>query len=165
MSKKWFLILLCTFLTFGFCEKSFAKNTSISLEKLKEISVNQELVVAYNNGKVITHKGGGIRPVLDHLEKHNFKNAYVYDKITGKASALLLAYGGCKKLYTPILSEQAIPILKKYNIEYTYDKTIPYIKTKRTPSGRCIMETAIKDTDDCKEAYKILTNKWKSLYN
>ncbi|MDR2427133.1 MAG: DUF1893 domain-containing protein [Endomicrobium sp.] len=136
-----------------------AKKTDVSLNDIKELSKNHALVVAYNDGSIKTYDDNGIKPLFKHLENSDFKRTYVFDKVTGKASSLILAYGGAENLYTGVLSKEAIPILEKYNIKYSADNIVDYI-VNITKDDRCPMEKSVADTDDPEEAYKILKERF-----
>ncbi|MCL2390449.1 MAG: DUF1893 domain-containing protein [Endomicrobia bacterium] len=161
MKKQSFLIFSVVLLFFAAIISgcAAANKKSISLNELKELSQNHALVVAYNGGVVKTYDDNGIKPLFKHLENGNFKNAYVFDKVTGKASSLILVYGGAAELYTGILSKEAIPVLEKYNVKYSADKIVDYI-TNKSGDDKCPMEKTVSDIDDPEEAYKILKEKF-----
>jgi hypothetical protein len=139
---------------------TFADDTpDISLDKMKQLAKGHELLVAFKDGSIKTYGGGGVKPIFNRLQEGDFKDTYVFDKVTGKASALLLAYGKASKLYTGILSKEALPVLEKYKIEYNADKIVDYIINK-TGDDKCPMEKSITNTDDPKEAYTILKEKF-----
>ena len=173
MDRRGFLKLAGIALGLGVTEKTFAfggafgnmlntKETIVDLDKLREFSKKYDFVVFYKNGTTKTYNGRGIKPLMDHLEHNNFKKAHVYDKVTGRASALLLAYGKAGKLYTGRLSKQAIPVLEKYNIDYEADELVDYIENP-TRTGRCIMENTSANIDNPKVAYSVLKAKLKEL--
>jgi hypothetical protein len=137
-----------------------SKNVSPLPSQGTQLIKNHALVVIFDNGKILTYDDKGIKPLFKHLDIYgNFKNAYIFDKVTGKASALVLAYGGAKKLYTGILSEEAIPVLNKYKIKYSADVTVPYIINVKK-DGKCPMELTVANINTPEEAYKILKEKF-----
>jgi hypothetical protein len=139
------------------CASSGKKN--ISLDDMKKLSQNHALVVAYDDGTVKTYDDNGIKPLFQHLETGSFKNSYVFDKVTGRASSLILAYGGAAYLYTGVLSAEAVPVLEKYNIKYSADKVVDYI-INRAGDGKCPMEQSVAAIEDPEEAYKVLKEKF-----
>ena len=161
MKKQRFLVFSAVLLFFVAIVSGCAavNKKSISLNELKELSKNHALVVGYNNGIVKTYDDNGIKPLFKHLEAGNFKNAYVFDKVTGKASSLILAYGGAARLYTGILSKEAVPVLEKYDISYSADKIVDYI-INNSGDDKCPMEKSVTDIDDPEEAYKVLKEKF-----
>ncbi len=132
-----------------------APQTAVPAEvqkRVQELSLQHALVVALPDGQIRTYDGRGLQPLFDALSDNGVKDAYVYDKVTGRASSLLLAYGGAKELHTGLLSQEAIPILEKYGIQYTAKKTVPYI-LNRSKTGSCPMETVARHLDDAQSAY------------
>lgn len=128
--------------------------------EMKELLKAHALVVAYQDGSFKTYDQNGIKPLFLHLEENgDFKNAHVYDKVTGKASAMVLAYGSAEKLHTGILSKEAIPVLEKYNIEYSADETVDYI-LNRDESDKCPMEKTVEKIDDPAEAFNALKERF-----
>ncbi len=160
MNKQIFLYLSASFLVIALAAFGCsAKKSQISLNDIKELSKNHALVVAYDDGRVETYDDNGIKPLFKHLESGSFKDAYVFDKVTGKASALILAYGGAANLYTGVLSKEAVPVLDKYNINYSADNIADYI-VNRAGDDKCPMEKTVADVNDPVEAYKVLKEKF-----
>ena len=166
MDRRSFLKAVGAIFVLGACNSanafSFKRENSITLERLKEEAVGYDHVVADSDGEIKKYKGKGLKPIFEHLKKDNFKNCFVYDKLTGKASALLLAYGKAKKLYTRTLSREALPILEKYNIEYEVEILTDYI-INWSKTDKCPMEKAVENTDNPQSAYKILKSKFQDL--
>lgn len=129
--------------------------SALSQQELLQLSKGHDLVAVFPDGHIETYNGRGLGPLITHLQKGDLKQAQMYDKVTGRASALLLAYGGAKSLHTGMLSQEAIPILEKYHIAYTYDKQVPYI-LNRSKTGSCPMETLARTLDNAQAAYPIL---------
>lgn len=136
------------------------KKSGITLDDIKNLAKNHALVVAYDDGTVRTYDDSGIKPLFRHIAGYgDFKGSYVFDKVTGKASALVLAYGGASRLYTGVLSKEAVPVLEKYNIEYTADKIVDNI-INASGDDTCPMEKSVVNTDNPEEAYKLLKEKF-----
>ncbi|WP_424244223.1 hypothetical protein Dip510_001423 [Elusimicrobium posterum] len=136
------------------------KKKEISLQDMKALSKSHALVVAYNDGTVRTYDDKGIKPLFRHIAGFgDFKGAYVFDKVTGKASALVLAYGGAEKLYTGVLSKEAIPVLEKYNIAYDADQIVDFIHNM-TGDDACPMEKSVNKLEEPEEAYKVLKERF-----
>ena len=130
--------------------------------RVAELAPHHALVIAGADGTIRTYDGRGLRPLFNALEENGVKDAYVYDKVTGRASSLLLAYGGAKELHTGMLSQEAIPILEKYHIKYTADKTVPYI-LNRSKTGSCPMENVARSLDDAQTAYPQIKQGFENL--
>lgn len=161
MKKKISLIALAAVFIVGMVALGCAPAKSkVSLPAMKALLQNHALVVAYDNGAVLTYDENGIKPLFNHLDRHgNFKDCYIFDKVTGKASALVLAYGGAASLHTGVLSKEAIPVLEQYNIEYTADLVVDFIVNQKK-DDKCPMEKTVASIDNPEEAYKILREKF-----
>jgi len=150
------LLLLCS-LSIVFAHRTAESAKNVAQRRGKELFQNHALVVAHYSGwGFATYDDNGLIPIFKHLENDNFENSFVFDKVTGKASALLLAYGKAENLHTGLLSREAIPVLEKHNIKYTADKTVDYIINRRG-DDRCPMEKTVAGIDDPQEAYETLT--------
>jgi len=55
------------------------------------------------------------------------RGATVFDKVVGRAAALLLIYGGVKKVLTPIISRGALTVLKRGGATIEYQKIVKNI--------------------------------------
>ncbi|MCL2484588.1 MAG: DUF1893 domain-containing protein [Endomicrobia bacterium] len=163
MKKQSFLKILALFIVAmfaGFGCSGGKSESKISLADIKDLAKGHALVVAYNDGRALTYDDNGIKPLFKHIDAYgSFKDSYVFDKVTGKASALILAYGGAARLYTGVLSKEAIPVLEKYNIEYSADAIVDYI-INRSGDDKCPIEKSVAGIDDPEEAYKVLKEKF-----
>jgi iron complex outermembrane receptor protein len=97
--------------------------------------------VIEKDGKVKTFSQRGIVDLYNILNTNPdfLKGAYVADKVVGKASAALMIAGGVKKIYTDIISRQALNLLECRDIEVEYEKEIPVI-INRNQTDWCPME-------------------------
>jgi len=162
MKKQIFLTVSAMLLVFAVSFLGCAaktKSNDVFFNDMKELLKNRALVVAYDDGAVKTYDEKGIQPLFKHLESGNFKDAYVFDKVTGKASALILVYGEAARLHTGILSKEAVPVLEKYNVKYSADTVVEYI-INRAGDDKCPMEKTVSDIDDPEEAYRVLKEKF-----
>ena len=162
--KDTFLLLACALLAVG-CASAPQSGTAASSDvqkRVAELAPQHALVIAGLDGAIRTYDGRGLQPLFEALSEGGVKDAYVYDKVTGRASSLLLAYGGAKELHTGMLSQEAIAILEKYNIKYTASKTVPYI-LNRTKTGSCPMETVARSLDDAQTAYPLIKEGFENL--
>lgn len=102
----------------------------------------------------------GIRPLMELLavEKEPFRGGVIADKVFGRAAAFLAVYGKAEAVYANIISETAYSLLKEAGIPCEYVKIVPYI-INRAKTGKCPMEEAVWNIDDCEEAYLILKQK------
>ena len=67
-----------------------------------------------------------------------------------------------KKLYCHVISEKALDILNKYNIEVEYDLLVKNI-INRNKDGICPFELEVLNIDNPNEAYVKIINKLKDF--
>jgi hypothetical protein len=127
--------------------------------------LNDDVVcVVANDQTILTSNLKGIRPWLKWLREcpETLEEAMVVDKVVGKAAAMLMVVAKIKKLYTPIISDQALAYLKTQAIEFEYDQTVPFI-TNMANDGLCPMEETVLNTSDADEGYRLLLHKVQQL--
>ncbi|MDP4176658.1 MAG: DUF1893 domain-containing protein, partial [Bacteroidota bacterium] len=101
----------------------------------------------------------GVSPMVEFINSGLDLNGFsAADKIVGKALAMLFAMSKVKEVYAVIMSERAIEIFEKYNIQYSY-KTLVKAIINREGTGPCPMEATVKDIDDLSEAFSAIKNK------
>lgn len=119
-------------------------------------------VVIKENTIVKTECDRGIGPILRLYESGVLKNAFVVDKIIGKAAAMVLTRAGVKGCYGMTMSAAALQWLKKHNIAAEYETCVEAI-INRTGDGICPMEQTVKETEDAEEAIVLLKKKLEEL--
>lgn len=99
----------------------------------------------------------GLRPLMNwlHQSPEIFEGSYVIDKVVGKASAMLLTYGGARKIHGKLMSRPADEFLTAHGIEHTYDVLTDYI-LNQDQSDMCPMEKRVKDLKEPEEAFAAL---------
>ena len=100
---------------------------------------------------LLTSEKRGIVPLLEHWEAGRLQDAFVADKIIGKAAAMLLVLGGAKGAYGEVMSEKARELLLAAGIEADYGQLTPYIINRRG-DGLCPMEQAVSELSDPRDA-------------
>lgn len=148
---KKFLFLVCLTLLSSCRSAVVRPDNSVFRESLKE-----HALAVYKDGRTTFYNAGGIQPLLLHLKNGTFKGAFVADRIIGKASALLLVYGGAEEVYTPLISKPAVEVFKAHNVKYSADKQIDNVLNRRK-DGLCPMEQKVKDVSDPARAYEIFS--------
>ena len=73
---------------------------------------------------------------------------FLRDKIAGKAAAALIVKLGIRNCFIELLSERAIPVFKKYGVNYSYQKLVDHIQ--------CRTEDLITDKMTLEETYLFL---------
>ena len=129
-----------------------------------EMMENGLTCFVYLKNGMYTSQYAGIRPLLQPLktDKTFFKDATVVDKVIGKSAAFLILYGKVKKVHAFIMSEHAKHLLDKHNVDYTYDKLVPFI-VNNLKTDMCPMEKTVLNIEDIDEAFIALNQKVNEL--
>ncbi|MFC1630175.1 DUF1893 domain-containing protein, partial [Patescibacteria group bacterium] len=74
----------------------------------------------------------GILGLVEFIQKKkSFEDLIIFDKIIGRATALLLVYIRAKKVYGELGSERAAEVFQESNIPFYFQKTVPQILNKK----------------------------------
>lgn len=136
------------------------------LQLQKKLNEEGLSLIANRQGKIYTSKLHGIGPIINPMKDdlYYFEDAIVVDKVIGKATAMLLILSKVKYIYAYVLSEKAKEIFDQYQVDYDYEKLVPYI-INRTHDRMCPMEQTVYNLTDLNEAYEALIQKQKELMN
>lgn len=105
----------------------------------------------------------GVKPLLTLLRSgKNFKNSVAADKTVGAGAAHLYVLLGVRALWSNIVSESALKVLRDNKIEVFYGECVPHI-INRQGNGICPIERAVYDAKDSNEAYDLITQALKAL--
>ncbi|KKT24909.1 MAG: hypothetical protein UW11_C0038G0010 [Parcubacteria group bacterium GW2011_GWA2_43_9b] len=98
-------------------------------------------VLIKRNRVIYKSKKQRLAPLLFCLGKYKaqMRGATVFDKVVGRAAALLLVYGGVKKVMAPLISRGALAILKRGGAEVEYGERVENI-LNRLGDDLCSME-------------------------
>ena len=94
------------------------------------------------NEKIIYQsKKQRLEPLLFCLKKYKrqMRGATVYDKVVGRAAALLLAYGGVARVLAPLISRGGLAVLRRGGAVVEYQKIVKNI-TNIKGDDLCPME-------------------------
>jgi hypothetical protein len=94
-------------------------------------------------------------PLIEYLEKSAFRhrNVVIFDKIMGRAAALLCLMANCKEVYSPLGSQLAIEVFAKSGIRYHITQTVPCIQT---PEGKMCPMEALSIGKEPKEFFQLI---------
>lgn len=115
-------------------------------------------VVIKENTIVKTQCDRGIGPVIRLYESGLLQDAFVVDKIIGKAAAMVMTLGGVKGCYGVTMSASAVRWLKEHHISVQYETCVDAI-INRAGDGICPMEQTVKDIEDAEAALVALKGK------
>ncbi|MCC3145770.1 DUF1893 domain-containing protein [Halanaerobium sp. Z-7514] len=126
---------------------------NIRLAKKEMFEKNYKLVIVQNNRIIYKSKASGIKKILEiYNETPNLlKNAFVADKVIGKAAATIYYTSFIKECFASVMSKDAQEVLKKSDIDFSANKFVNKIKN-RNNSGMCPLEKLTLKTKSNKEA-------------
>ena len=133
----------------------------MNIEEMKSLLNQDDIVCIVSKGDhVLTSNLKGIRPWVKWLREcpELLEGAFVVDKVVGKAAAMLMIVSKVKTLYTPVMSENALQYLTDQKIDFSYERTVAYIKNNEK-NGLCPMEQTVIDIDDAHQGYQLLLGK------
>jgi len=89
-------------------------------------------------------------PLIDYLNEFGSRHrkVVIFDKILGRAAALLCIKANCQEVWSPLGSQLAIGVFGKRGIKYHFSRTVPCIQTPE--DKMCPMELLSigKDPDE-----------------
>jgi hypothetical protein len=113
----------------------------------------------YEGDKLIfaSHKDR-LLPLAEYIERFasNHRNVVIFDKIMGRAAALLCIKASCQEVYSPLGSQLAVEVLDEYGIEHHLTRIVPYIQ-KPSREDMCPME-ALSIGKEPEEFYQSIKN-------
>ena len=97
-------------------------------------------------------------PLLEYTDSFAayHQQIVVFDKVIGRAAALLCARADCREVYSPLGSQLAVKALEEYSIKYHLTKIVPFIK-QLDRDDMCPMEKLSLDKGP-EEFYKAIRN-------
>lgn len=133
--------------------------TNLEIVKEKLYHTGASLVVLYSNGECKEYYQNRIKDIKEILKKDklSLNGAIIADKVIGKVAASILAVAGVKEIYADVMSQYALPVLEKNNIQYEYKKLVDYVQNN-AKDGMCPMENKYKDENDIKRIYNEMLN-------
>lgn len=109
------------------------------------------------NEVVRTFTQRGIADLYDLLtqEPAFLHGAQIADKVIGKAAAALMVLGGVQQIYTDIISEPALALLRNAGIKIEYMQVVPRIRN-RANTGWCPMETICYEVEAAEDMFPLI---------
>ncbi len=94
----------------------------------------------------------GIAPLLQIIHTNtDVSDCEAFDKIVGRAAALLYVYMGVSCVYADVMSKGASEVFKSNGVSFEY-KTLTEKIINRRNDGICPMESAVSDITKPREA-------------
>lgn len=109
------------------------------------------------NSGVRTFTQRGVADLYDllSLEPAFLQGAQIADKVIGKAAAALMVLGGVQEIYTDIISEPALTLLRNAGIKIEYMQVVPRIRN-RANIGWCPMETICYEVETAEDMFPLI---------
>jgi len=108
-----------------------------------------KVAVIAKGGTIVRElEGRGVKPLLDVLsdDANAFAGAIAMDRIVGRAAAAIYVVGRAAGVMAPVMSEEAVRLLKENGVAFEADTVVPYI-VNRSGTGACPMDAATADMD------------------
>lgn len=126
--------------------------------KSRHPSPSTSLLVIRDDEIIFQSDGKWLYPLFDledylNNTQHNLEKTIVWDKVIGKASALLLLYLKAERVHGELISDLAFEVFEHFQIPLSYDQRVPRIK--------CKTETLLLDINDPDQAYQNLCKRAK----
>lgn len=120
------------------------------------LAENHSAVAGHSDGEYFFDDRRGIAPLLSwHETPSVLRDAFIADKVIGKAAALLLADAGIRELYAHVMSAEACRILEEARIPYNFSILVPQIINRRG-DDLCPMEKSVRTVEKPADAYEVL---------
>jgi hypothetical protein len=122
-----------------------------------EFMASNKTLHVYQGGELIfASDKGRLLPLVEYIEEFasNRRNVVIFDKIMGRAAALLCIKANCREVYSPLGSQLAIKVLEECDIKYHLRQIVPYIQ-KPKQEDMCPME-ALSIGKEPEEFYQLL---------
>ncbi len=124
-----------------------------------EFLAGDNTLQAYEDNKLIfASNRDRMVPLVEYIENaaFNHQDVVIFDRITGRAAALLCAKANCRELYSPLGSQLAIEALDRYGIKHHLTQIVPYIQ-RPDQEEMCPMEK-LSTGKEPEEFYQIIKN-------
>ena len=113
--------------------------------------------------EIYQSKEKGIAPMMHFLDAQTPLCGFgAADRIVGKAAAMLFALAGVEELFAEVITPDAIRILERYGIAYSY-ATLTERIINRAGTGICPMEMAVEAIEEPAQAREAIRQTMQAL--
>ena len=122
------------------------------------LTSNNTLRVYEDSKLIFASDKDRLLPLMEYIGKFasNHRDVVIFDKIMGRAAALLCIKANCREVYSPLGSKLALEVLEVKGIKYHLGKIVPYIQ-KPNQKEMCPMEKLSLDKKP-EEFYQLIRN-------
>ncbi|MGD9910280.1 MAG: DUF1893 domain-containing protein [Candidatus Izemoplasmatales bacterium] len=135
------------------------------MEKYLKLLGDHSLVLLTKDDEIIyTSDFKGVKPLLDFYHQYGTSSTplTVLDKVMGRGAILLAKLVNVDKVFTPLISEDALALAREYKMDVTYNTLVPYI-INNTSTGRCPIESSVLGISDTEVGYQNIIKTLASL--
>ena len=107
----------------------------------KFLTSNNTLQVYDGSKLIFSSDEDRLLPLIEYIDRFasRHRNVVIFDKIVGRAAALLFIKADCSEVYSPLGSQLAIEVFDEYGIKHHLTQIVPCIQ-KPDQTGMCPME-------------------------
>lgn len=126
----------------------------------KEILITGGYTCVLTDGQMVfTSTDRGVKPLVRFLESGEIPaGVSAADKVVGRATAYLYVLLKVKEVYSQIISQPAVDVLREHGVAVVYDNLVPNI-INRKGDGICPFEAAVMDISSPDLAYTDIRGK------
>ena len=126
----------------------------------KEILITGGYTCVLTDGQMVfTSTDRGVKPLVRFLESGEIPaGVSAADKVVGRATAYLYVLLKVKEVYSQIISQPAVDVLREHGVAVVYDNLVPNI-INRKGDGICPFEAAVMDISSPNLAYTPIRGK------
>jgi len=139
------------------------RNQDVFEEAKKMLKNSQASCVVIRNKEIIhTADGRGVSPIMNLHDNYPglLRDAFVVDKMIGKAAAVILVLGGTTRVYGEKMSAAGLEYLEEHGVRAEYGRYIDVI-SNRNRDGLCPLEQSVLEIDEPESA---LANLRETIY-
>lgn len=120
----------------------------LTSENTLQVYKGKELIFASTKDRLL--------PLVEYIDRFApyHRGVMIFDKILGRAAALLCIKANCREVYSPVGSQLAAQALDKYGIKHHLIEIVPYIQ-KPDREEMCPME-ALSISKESEEFYGLV---------
>jgi hypothetical protein len=121
------------------------------------VTSDNTLRVYKGNKLIFASDKDRLLPLAEYIDKFasQHHSVVIFDKIVGRAAALLFIKADCQEVYSPLGSQLAIEVLEKYGIKHHLTQIVPCIQTP--DEKMCPMEL-LSIGKEPEEFYRLIKN-------
>lgn len=132
----------------------------------EEFLTSTDTLQVYEDDELVfTSSKDRLLPLLEYIEQFapHHRQVAVFDKIMGRAAALLCVKASCRQVYSPLGSQLGIEALDKYGIKHHLTHIVPHIQ-RADRKDMCPMERLSlgKGPEEFYQALRDIVDKAKS---